>query len=76
MLAQLGALAGSFFCKWVIPDQRDPGRELPSIAYTLARVYEPYRASVVNAIEAEPDIMSNSLTYQLFLTPFAELNEQ
>ena len=79
MLAQLGALAGSFFCKRDIPDQRDPGRVLPSIAYTLARVYEPYRASVVNAIEAEPDITSNSLTYQLkalFLTPFAELNEQ
>ena len=79
MLAQMGTLAGSFFCKRDIPDQRDPRRILPSIAYTLARAYEPYRNCVLEVFDDEPDISSNSLTYQLnalFFKPLSNLKQQ
>lgn len=72
-------LAGSFFCKRDIPDQRDPRRIMPSLSYTLATKVEPYRDLVLKAIENEPDISNSPLTFQLttlFITPFATLGEQ
>ena len=65
-------LAGSFFCKQDIPEQRDPLRVLPSLAYTMATMVEPYRDVVLRAIEKKLDISSNPLNLQLntlFVTP-------
>ena len=78
-LREKGVLAGSFFCKRDIPDQRDPRRVLPSLAYTLTIMVEPYRELLLRAIEKEPDISSSPLNLQLttlFITPFAALREQ
>ena len=72
-------LAGSFFCKRDIPEQRDPLRVLPSLAYMLAIVVEPYRELALRAIEKEPDISSGPLNLQLnmlFVISFAALREQ
>ena len=72
-------LAGSFFCKWDIPDQRDPLRVLPSLAHTLAIMNGPYRELLLKAIEKEPDVSTSPLNLQLttlFVTPFPALREQ
>ena len=72
-------LAGSFLGKRDVPEQRDPLRVLPSLAYMLAIVVEPYRELVLRAIENEPDISSISLNLQLntlFVIPFTALREQ
>ena len=54
-------LAGSFFCKRDIPEQRDPKRVLPSLSYTLALRHGAYRACVMLALKDEPDITSRSI---------------
>ena len=71
-------LAGSFFCKRDIPEQRVPSRVLPSLACMLATVVEPYRELALRAIEKEPDISSGPLNLQLnlnmlFVISFAAL---
>ena len=73
------ALAGSFFCKRDIAEQRNPQRILPSLAYTLAIMVEPYRELLLGAVEKEPDISTSPLNLQLttpFATPFAALRDQ
>lgn len=69
-------LAGSFFCKRDIPEQRDPNRVLPSLSYTLALRHGAYGACVMLALKDEPDITSRSIEQQLkvlFRDPLAEL---
>lgn len=58
-------LAGSFFCKRDIPEQRDPNRVLPSLSYTLALRHGAYGACVMLALKDEPDITSRSIEQQL-----------
>lgn len=69
-------LAGAFFCKRDLPDQRDPGRVLPSLSYTLALCHEAYRGCVKRSLKDELDITSRSFEQQLkvlFRDPLAEL---
>ena len=72
-------LAGSFYCKRDIPEQRDPRRILPSCSYTLATKVEPYCRLVLKAIENEPDISTSPLALQLttlFIVPLEALQKQ
>lgn len=74
-----GTLAGSFFCKADIPDQRDTKRILPSLSYMLTLVCKPYKVLLVKVLEKEPDIATALVPYQmksLFLQPFAEIDQQ
>ena len=73
-----GVLAGSFFCKQDIPEQCDPLRVLPSLAYMLAFMIEPYCKLVLSSLRKEPDISSSPLNLQLnmlFIIPFTALRE-
>lgn len=79
ILRTKGTLAGSFFCKHDVPEQREPRRILPSLSYTLTLLSRPYKDCVIKALENEPDITTYPLRYQLttlFLNPFAELSQQ
>lgn len=72
-------VAGAFFCKIDIPDQRDPNRVLPSLSYMLALRHEAYKKCVVNSLGDEPDISSVSLEQQLkvlFRDALAELPQK
>lgn len=72
-------LAGSFFCNQDIPDQRDPRRVLPSLAYSITRLHEPYRQHIIRTLEDEVDISAISISDQLsalFLKPTEELGMQ
>lgn len=75
-LRQSNTLAGSFFCKRDIPEQREVNRILPSLAYGLALVHEPYRQQVLKVLENEPAIGSAEVSLQLrllFMEPLARL---
>lgn len=74
-----GTLAGAFFCKRDVPEQRDPRRILPSLSFLLAKTHKPYRDLVCVALEKEADILASPLTYQLstlFTIPFSALQEE
>lgn len=73
------ALAGSFFCKRDVPEQRDPKRILPSLSFTLAQVHKPYRDYIMKILEKETDISTELISYQLttlFLNPLSDLASQ
>lgn len=65
MLEEEDLLAGSFFCKRDLPDQRDTSRILPSLSYTLALRHEVYKECVMHSLKDEPDITSRSIEQQL-----------
>lgn len=74
-LEEENLLAGAFFCKRDIPDQRDPNRVLPSLSYTLALYHKAYRERVMLSLKDEPDITSRSIEQQLealFRDPLSE----
>lgn len=58
-------LAGAFYCKRDVADQRDPKRILSSISYSLTNVCKPYYDLVHSALENESDISGTPVTYQL-----------
>lgn len=79
MLESKGMLAGTFFCKRDIPNQREPRLILPSLSYTLALLHKPYSDCVLKALEKEPDVSTRPVNFQLstlFLSPFSELSLQ
>lgn len=70
-------LAGAFFCKRDITDQREPNRILPSLSFTLSLRHKSYRECILKSLEDEPDITSRSIEQQLkmlFRDPLAELS--
>ena len=69
-------LAGAFFCKRDVPDQRDSRRILSSLSFSLANLYEPYRLLIAKTLENEVDISATPVQYQLttlFTMPLSEL---
>jgi hypothetical protein len=50
---QLGA---SFFCSRSLPDCRDAGRIVPTIAYQLARFSHPFQEALCQVLAVDPDI--------------------
>ncbi|CAE6463288.1 unnamed protein product [Rhizoctonia solani] len=59
-----GQLAGNFFCSRSSPECRDANRIVPTIAYQLARFSTPFRASLFNVLDGDPDIGSRNITSQ------------
>ena len=60
-----GDLAGSFFCKRDIPEQRDPRQILPSLSYALSALDNPFHELLLQAVEKEPDITTRPINFQL-----------
>jgi hypothetical protein len=58
---QLGA---SFFCSRSLPDCRDAGRIVPTIAYQLARFSLPYQEALCQALATEPNLGSYIISSQ------------
>lgn len=78
-LKEKGTLAGSFFCKLDIPDQRDPRRILPSLAFSLSRLSEPYREAIIKTLDDDIDISTETISDQfsaLFIKPAEELSKE
>lgn len=63
-LESRGQLGASFFCTRTSPDCRDAGRIVPTIAYQLARRSTPFRSTVCEALDKDPDIGSRNITIQ------------
>jgi hypothetical protein len=49
-------LGASFFCNRSLPDCRDAGRIVPTIAYQLARFSHPFQELLCQILSIEPDI--------------------
>ncbi|KAH7323304.1 hypothetical protein B0J17DRAFT_620985 [Rhizoctonia solani] len=54
------ALFASFFCSRSLPECRDVGLIIPSIAYQLARSSQPFRYALSRATEKNPDAHTRS----------------
>ncbi|KAG8724741.1 hypothetical protein FRC09_015008 [Ceratobasidium sp. 395] len=57
-LSDQSTLASSFFCKRDIPELRNPRRVLMTIAYGLARRWEPYQKALITAFRKDPELHS------------------
>ncbi|KLO13560.1 hypothetical protein SCHPADRAFT_800583, partial [Schizopora paradoxa] len=71
-----GMVRGYFFCKRDKAGLRDPGKVLSSIAYTLANNLPEFGSLVVDALDKEGDLGSQSIKQQfkgLFEHPLQEL---
>jgi hypothetical protein len=72
---QLGA---SFFCSRSLPDCRDAGRIVPTIAYQLARFSHPFQEALCQVLAVDPDIGDYDIMDQfekLLKTPLLEVKE-
>lgn len=79
LLRQNGLLAGSFNCKRDIPEQREAGNILSTLAYNLAIVHKPYRDVVLKVLKSEPAIASADMSLQLrllFTEPIIQLDKR
>lgn len=71
-------LAASFFCSRLLPQCRDVGLIIPSIAYQLARASQPFRAALCQAMIEEPDAHTRLPEIQfntLIVGPLFEVRE-
>ncbi|KAF8751083.1 WD40 repeat-like protein [Rhizoctonia solani] len=64
-------LCASFFCSRSLPECRDVGRIIPSIAYQLARCSRPFQYALHQAMEEDPDAHTR-LPYLQFETLIAQ----
>ncbi|KAG9122071.1 hypothetical protein FRC07_001695, partial [Ceratobasidium sp. 392] len=75
-LEQSRQLGASFFCSRSLPDCRDGGRIVPTLAYQLACTFGPYRDAVCRILGEYPDVgVSNANTQfeKLLRVPLAQL---
>ncbi|KDN34728.1 hypothetical protein RSAG8_12202, partial [Rhizoctonia solani AG-8 WAC10335] len=69
-------LCASFFCSRLLPECRDVGLIIPSIAYQLAGCSRPFRYALSQAMERDPDGHTRSPQYQfdsLILQPLSDV---
>ncbi|KAE9387193.1 hypothetical protein BT96DRAFT_492285 [Gymnopus androsaceus JB14] len=70
-------LGGSFFCSRESEDHRNVGRIIPTLAYLLAKQFEPYYDQIIAALEADTTLASQSIKRQLehlLLHPLQNIN--
>ncbi|KAG8710861.1 hypothetical protein FRC09_020896 [Ceratobasidium sp. 395] len=78
-LERAGQLAGSFFCSRQLPECRDVGIILPSIAYQLALSSRPYRYELSGTLERDPDVHNQPVDRQfhsLIAAPLRKVRKQ
>ncbi|KAJ1306970.1 hypothetical protein OPQ81_007950 [Rhizoctonia solani] len=69
-------LAASFFCSRLLPECRDVGLIIPSIAYQLARASKPFQYALSQVLEKDPDIHTRLPQIQfdaLIASPLAQV---
>ncbi|CAE6381049.1 unnamed protein product, partial [Rhizoctonia solani] len=59
-----GALGGSFFCTRTSDECRDVGRIVPTIAHQLSQYSPSFRSALLQVLEQEPKIRSQSIDSQ------------
>ncbi|CAE6363553.1 unnamed protein product, partial [Rhizoctonia solani] len=71
-------LVASFFCSRSIPECRDVGRIMPTIAYQLAEFSWPFRSMLSRALQRNPDLLKRSMEDQLehlIIRPLVQVQE-
>ena len=60
-------LAGAFFCRRDDPNLSEPRNILPTLIYTLAGIFPPFRSAVANCLRNDPIMSAKSMEDSLLL---------